>query len=250
MTENFANLKQELLEYHERLKQEDEIEKEFNALTNNQTLKSLCERMQKDFPKNPSLQDVNAMIYVYSNLNDNSINEKDREDWAKQLNTFSKICPDNYEDQKRLHYTMASLKKANLSSKTTYSIGKKIVEKLTANSPFKQSCEDFQFENADNYHKHLLTYAQDDKKFATYQEQTNAYKKAANILLEIKPTIRWSRYNDFSKHLCKHYMQSEWGKANFAYDNQKVSKKVFASLPLATKQAIKSNKSKSDFWAR
>lgn len=251
MAESFEELKQELLKYDSKIKQEDDFLKAFNSLNNNQILRSLCNRMQKAFPKNPSLQDTNAMIYVYTNLNDESIKEKDREDWIKQLRRFAKKFPDNNcEEQRRLYYTMASLKKAKASPTEAYEIGKKLAKKITPDSPYKQVCEDYQYENADNFHKYLLNVAQDCNFHSSYQEQTKAFERAAKVLFDIKPTIRKNRFTTFADKMHKHFMQSEWGRVNFIRHRNNLSKKIHSSLPSATQEAIKNNIRRSEYNTR
>ncbi|MDR1694777.1 MAG: hypothetical protein LBR70_06285 [Lactobacillaceae bacterium] len=250
MAENFEDLKLELLEHDKKVKQEDELQRGFNTLENNQSLRSLCDRMQKIFPKQPSLQDINAMIYVYTNLNPSSITENDQNDWVKQIGSFAKAIPDNYEDHRRLQYTMASLKKANASPKETYSLGKKLVGKMAPDSPAREACVEMQYQNADNYFKYALEYVQDSKNFKSYMDQTKAFNGIASILYEVKPTIRKSRFEDFADKMGKHYMHSEWGQVNFAHDRGKISKRVFKSLPAASRTAISNNRRRTEFYAR
>ena len=227
----------------------EDYKKQFNDFREHKNpganLVEISKGMRETFPKNPELRDYFHICYAYWSRAELPMEADDRIYWGEKIKQafrrVDKLAPD-CQDKNRLNSLRMGWN-AQLPTEVLYRMANKAEKDSAPDFAEKGEITKIKYQMASRYFADVMKEAE---KETNYQKELSIYKKAYNVLFDVKPSARMETYNFLKGKLRNYYNRSEWGRYEGGRYIASMGQKIMNSLPKEIRTAIIRNAS----WGR
>lgn len=247
MAENFQDLKKKFIEFHSRVKNQDEFSAAFNKLSNNKELREIIASMQENFPKEPSLGDKYTMVFTYAQLLPENRSKEDCGQWWKHTKDFINSCPRDAQYAGHLQFTLNHIPEIQTKPSEAHIYALRVINLLPKKFAGYEDCVKTTEKIGRTYYKDLLNQACAEK---DYQKQIKAFDKVLAILPRVPAGERYKRLDECIQAMTPVYQHSEWGRLELPRKRKLAAKRIFKSMPLVAKNIISQNNNRNNWLSK
>ena len=241
---DFIFYKQQLIAYHQRMKNSDDLLRSFNLATDQQELRKIIENLNKTFPKQPKPVDSYVMCFAYANVHSDYVKDDDKKEWWKHSKTFIDSCPKDERFFDYIYCVLSRLPEMEATSGQKFNYALRAVNLLEKKYPHYQECCKQVEKIARMDYEVLLEKAKNE---TDYQKQIRLFDRALARITDIPASDRYRVFNDCMGVMEPVYNKTQWGRLEFPRKRRLASNHIFKSLPSNVQTIIRNRKNAKDW---
>lgn len=216
--------------------------------TNEMNIREIADGLKRTFPKEPIPGDRLAICYAYAHLSMLPMPDEDYREWRRHIKAFVGDLPaEKAENDGNLFFMLQSLSLSRGEAAEDYRCTDKILKKMTAQTRNHPKVAALAGQLVRPYYEQLVERAGRAENFSAYVQQIKAFDKAIGVLPLLAPGSRYHAAQKLLNKMEPVYKESEWGRQEWERKCSSVRRKVFKSLPVDAKQAIRARRAREEW---
>lgn len=245
----FAEYKQDMRNYVIQYAKERQGTQEQGCKTTSEmNIGQIAEGLRNTFPKEPILGDRVAVCYAYTYLSALPMEQQYYQDWRKQIKAFINEAPaETQGNDANLCFMLRGLSLSQGSPAETFRYAEKALKKMTRQTRHNPKVVAFVGQMVRPHYEQVVEHACNANNFSGYMQQVRAFDKAIDVMLYLPSGSRYREAQKLMEKMAPVYRQSEWGREEWGRKCSSIRRRVYRSLPVEAKQAIRSRRAQ-DEW--